>query len=199
MGRKSTRWPAQADIPNGEGHVYTDGSAIRRRGKCRAGCGVWFGEQSPHNISSSMRGKQTANRAEMTAIVLALRKYMNSMDTDNILVVFSDSKLCMDGINKWLGTWKLDGWTRDGKPLKNADLWRLMDRVLSALEQSRIKVRFKHVPAHVGIYGNERADRLAGAAAKRALREALRTPQQIQEATLEAMANEILAACLVGL
>ena len=69
------------------------------------------------------------------------------------LVVFSDSQLCVDGINKWMDLWEADGWTRLGNPLENVDLWQVMRRVLTALKQTKnFQVRFQHVPAHVGIW-----------------------------------------------
>ena len=69
----------------------------------------------------------------------------------NLLVVFSDSRLCVDGVNKWMDLWEADGWTRMGNPLENADLWRVMRRALTALKQANIQVQFRHVSAHVGI------------------------------------------------
>ena len=71
-GRHATKWPAPSDIPHGDVHVYTDGSATTKLGQKKAGFGVWFAEGSPLNISTGMRGRQTSNRAELTAIVLTL-------------------------------------------------------------------------------------------------------------------------------
>ena len=68
--------PAPYDVPEGEVHVYTDGSASLRRGRWGAGSGVWFGEQSPYNISTIPPGRQTVNRAELTTIILKVRKVM---------------------------------------------------------------------------------------------------------------------------
>ena len=82
------------------------------------------------------------------------------------LVVFSDSQLCVDGMNKWMDLWEADGWTRMGNRLENVDLWRVMWRVLTTLDSKNLCVKFRHIPAHVGIYGNEKADRLAKAAAR---------------------------------
>ena len=83
-----------------------------------------------------------------------------------------------------------------GHPLENADLWRVMRRALTALARAKIQIRVRHVPAHVGIYGNEKADRLAKAAARRAHLAAARTEEQRQDQALDALADSIIAAIL---
>ena len=113
-----------------------------------------------------------------------------------VLVVWSDSRLCVDGINEWLPLWEADGWTRRGRPLENADLWRVMRRALQALSAAGFGIVVRHVPAHVGIYGNERADRLAKAAAKRAHMAAARTQEQRLEQQIESLADSIVAAII---
>ena len=52
------------------------------------------------------------------------------------------------------------------------------------------------MPAHVGVYGNEKADRLAKAAARRAHLAAARTDEQREDQALEALADSIIAAIL---
>ena len=95
-----------------------------------------------------------------------------------------------------MGLWEADGWIRMGHPLENADLWRVMRRALTALARAKIQIRVRHVPAHVGIYGNEKADRLAKAAARRAHLAAARTEEQRQDQALDALADSIIAAIL---
>ena len=112
------------------------------------------------------------------------------------LVVISDSQICINGINKWLSLWEADGWTRRGNRLENADLWKVMRRALAALAQANILAKFVHVPAHVGVYGNERADRLAKAAASRAHLAATRTNEQREDQALDSLADSIVAAIL---
>ena len=71
-----------------------------------------------------------------------------------------------------------------------------MRRALTALATVKIQIRVKHVPAHVGIYGNEKADRLTKAAARRAHSAAARTNDQREDQALEALADSIIAAIL---
>ena len=89
----------------------------------------------------------------------------------------------------WLPLWEAEGWTRRGNRLENADLWKVTKRVLSALVKANFEVEFRHVSAHVGVYGNEHADRLTKAAAKRAHLAAARTDEQREEQALEALAE----------
>lgn len=196
VGTTLTRRPAPDDVPTGEIHVYTDGSASLCRGRWGAGCGVWFGDQSDFNISAIPPGRQTNNRAELVAIVLAIRKAMTLPTEFNSLVIFSDSRLCVDGISKWLPLWEADGWTRNGQRLENVDLWKVIRRVLSTLDQKGISFTIKHVPAHAGVYGNERADRLAKAAARRAHQAHARTAEQREEQAINALADSIVDAIL---
>ena len=145
-----------------------------------------------------MRGRQTNNRAELTAAVLALRKALDWPTLYRCVTVFSDSKLCVDGVNDWLERWQIDGWTRSGNQLRNQDLWMLMSRVLAQYKRRGIQVRFEHVPAHVGIKGNERADRLAKAAVRRAFRDAFLTSVQIRDRWLENAADDIVFGILAA-
>ena len=92
--------------------------------------------------------------------------------------------------------WEVEGWTRMGHPLENTDLWRVMRRALTALKAANIRLRVRYVPAHVGIYGNEMADRLSKPAVKRAHIAAARTDEQRQDQELEALADSIIAAIL---
>ena len=92
--------------------------------------------------------------------------------------------------------WKASGWRREGRDLQNIDLWILLDKVLTEYQTRGIEVEVKNVPAHVGVYGNEMADRLAGAASKRAHRNAHMSRRERDERNLETMADVIVASLL---
>ena len=182
-----------------EFHVYTDGAASIKRGLWKAGCGVWFLNDQSHNICTRPRGKQTNNRAELTAVILALRKSLQVMDRKLKLVIFSDSKYCIDGINISMRSWKIEGWTRKGKPLRNTDLWKVLDRALNAISNANVQVEFKHVLAHVGIYGNEQADKLAKTVMEKGHRLVPQTASQALDLALDKIADDIVDACLVSM
>ena len=99
VGTRVTRRPEPDDVPDDEVHVYTDGSASLRRGRWGAGSGVWFGEKSNFNVSAIPPGRQTNNRAELAAIIYAVRKAMEWPKEFRLLVVWSDSRITVDGIN----------------------------------------------------------------------------------------------------
>ena len=179
--------------------MYTDGSASSKNGVTKAGCGVWFADDSPFNISTGLKGRQTNNRAEMTAAILALRQAQKWPTLYKQVTLFSDSKLCVDAVNIWLSRWRIDGWTRDGKDLHNVALWQLLSRVLDDYKAKGIDVQFAHVPAHVGIHGNERADKLAKAAVRRAHANANLTPSQRLSRWVEDEADRIVAGITANL
>ena len=69
----------------------------------------------------------------------------------------TDSQYVMLGISEWIHSWKKRGWrTADKKPVKNEDLWRLLDDLAREREIEWLWVR-----GHDGNPGNERADELA--------------------------------------
>ena len=135
------------------------------------------------------------NKAELTVVILLVRKALGMLAQHQKVVVHSDSKYCTDGKNKSMQKWFMDGWTRRGKHLRNADLWKVMQRPLNAMKEARLNVEFRHVPAHVGIFGNVKVDKLAKAALQWAHKNAPRTHEDLVDLELYWIANEIVAAC----
>ncbi len=95
----------------------------------------------------------TNNRMEMRAAIEAL----NALKGPREVILHTDSKYVMDGINRWMPAWKKRGWkTANKKPVKNQDLWQELDEAVS-----RHKIKWKWVRGHTGVDGNEEADALA--------------------------------------
>ena len=90
---------------------------------------------------------------ELTAAIRALE----SVSRPASVTVVTDSVYVRDGITKWIGRWKRNGWrTSNRKPVRNADLWKALDAA-----QSRHDVRWEWIKGHAGHPQNERADGLA--------------------------------------
>jgi ribonuclease HI len=136
--------------------IYTDG-ACRSNGKddSKAGYGVYFGDDDERNISKKLQGKiQTNNRAELMGVIEAL-KILNSTQK---AIIYTDSQYVQKGLDQWIHNWKKKNWkTSTGKDVLNQDLWKILDTEKNKKPLAQIK----YVTAHVGIKGNEEADKLA--------------------------------------
>ena len=95
----------------------------------------------------------TNNRMELSAVIEAL----GALKGPCHVVVYTDSSYVQKGISEWIHAWKARGWkTADKKPVKNDDLWRLLD-----VAAARLEIEWCWVKGHAGDPGNERADALA--------------------------------------
>ena len=71
--------------------------------------------------------------------------------------------------------------------------------MLTEYESKGIEVAVTHVPGHVGIHGNERADRLAKAGSQRGHRDAVLTPAEREARRLEGMVDALVAGLLAAI
>jgi ribonuclease HI len=97
----------------------------------------------------------TNNRMELTA-ALALMRELHSLPRHPALVIRTDSRYLIDGLERWIHGWKRKGWrTASGGPVLNRDLWEELDA-------ARVPdVRFQHVKGHSGDPDNDRCDAIA--------------------------------------
>jgi ribonuclease HI len=93
---------------------------------------------------------------ELQAVIGALQALKRPVEVR----LYTDSQYVRRGILEWVPQWKARGWkTADKKPVKNQDLWELLDA-----EAARHRIEWHWVPGHAGVPGNERVDALANAA-----------------------------------
>ncbi len=132
-------------------NVFTDGA-------CRGnpGPGGWGALLIAGRHRRTLHGGEpdtTNNRMELTAAIKAL----NALQGPRKVILHTDSKYVMDGINEWLPNWKNRGWkTAAKKPVKNKDLWQELDTAVG-----RHEIDWRWVKGHDGNPGNETADELA--------------------------------------
>ena len=102
----------------------------------------------------------TNNRMELTA-ALALLELLRDLPRHPDLVIRTDSRYLIDGLQKWLVGWKRKGWrTASGGQVLNRDLWEQLDR-------ARLPdLSLVHVRGHSGDPDNDRCDAIAVAFAR---------------------------------
>ena len=131
--------------------IYTDGACRGNPGP--GGWGVWL--QSGENAKELYGGEleTTNNRMELTAAIRALTALKQRCHVQ----LYTDSEYVRNGITEWIVGWKRRNWkTSARKPVKNSDLWMLLDEAVSAQE-----VEWHWVKGHSGDLGNDKADELA--------------------------------------
>ncbi len=131
--------------------IFTDGACSGNPGP--GGWGAILRAGAHERELSGGERATTNNRMEMMAAIEALR----ALKGPSYVLLHTDSRYLMDGATKWLPQWKKRGWkTADKKPVKNEDLWRLLEQV-----SEPHAITWKWVRGHSGHVENERVDALA--------------------------------------
>lgn len=135
--------------------IYTDGGCHGNPGP-----GGWAVVVIADDVAKQLSGgeKQTTNnRMELTAAINALKIIHNTPDfLQKQIIVNIDSQYVKNGITIWIKNWKAKGWkTADKKPVKNQDLWILLDSLNEGLN-----ITWNWVKGHAGIKYNEICDQL---------------------------------------
>lgn len=131
--------------------IYTDGACRGNPGP--GGWGVLLIAGKHRKTLHGGAPETTNNRMELTAAIEAL----NTLERPSRVILHTDSRYVMDGINDWMPNWKKRGWkTAARKPVKNQDLWQALDDAVG-----RHDIDWRWVKGHTGNPGNETADELA--------------------------------------
>ena len=127
-------------------HIYTDGSVGPE------GVGSAFIAPSLNYSKKYTLTEVTVFTAELLAIYMSLN-FINSKKGIKEWTIFSDSKSSLEAIES------------DGSS-KREDLVHATVNLLSELKKKKTNVTLQWIPSHVGIRGNELADKAAGEAAR---------------------------------
>ncbi len=134
--------------------IYTDGACRGNPGPGGWGALLRYGDKEKTLLGAET--DTTNNRMELMAAIQALA----ALNTACLVELYTDSKYVQQGISEWLPGWKKKGWIKaDKKPVKNADLWQLLDH-----EASRHTVSWHWVKGHSNHPENDIADALANQA-----------------------------------
>lgn len=134
--------------------IYTDGACRGNPGP--GGWGALLIHAERKKTLSGAEKETTNNRMELTAAIEALTALKQACRVD----LYTDSKYVQKGISEWMTAWKARGWKKaDKKPVKNADLWEILDR-----EAVKHDIKWHWVKGHSGHPENEYVDQVANEA-----------------------------------
>jgi ribonuclease HI len=131
--------------------LFTDGACKGNPGP--GGWGVLMRYGSVEKPLCGGEANTTNNRMELMAAIAGLQALKESCH----VILTTDSQYVRKGITEWIEGWKKNGWRTSAKaPVKNADLWQVLDQ-----EQARHQLEWRWVKGHSGHRENELADELA--------------------------------------
>ena len=147
MHKKEFKTVAEEPMIN----IYADGGCRGNPGP--GGWGVLMQTGCAEKELCGGERDTTNNRMELTAVIRSLE----ALKRPSTVNVHTDSQYVQKGISQWIHNWKRNGWrTSDKKPVKNADLWQILDGLAT-----QHQIKWIWVKGHAGHPGNERADALA--------------------------------------
>jgi len=139
-----------------EVHAFTDGACLGNPGP--GGWAALLRARGSERMLSGGEADTTNNRMELMAAIGALEALTRPCQ----VLLTTDSRYVMQGIEQWVPKWRANGWrTADKKPVKNQDLWERLSAA-TLLHQ----VRWQWVRGHNGHIENERVDQAARAQAE---------------------------------
>ena len=131
--------------------IFTDGACRGNPGP--GGWGVILRSGSHEKELFGGEQSTTNNRMELRAAIEGLA----ALKRPSRVTVTTDSQYVRQGITQWIEGWKRNQWrTSAKKPVKNQDLWQMLDELTC-----RHDVTWEWVKGHSGHPENELADALA--------------------------------------
>ena len=133
--------------------IYTDGACLGNPGPGGWATIIFDKKKGKKMEKVGSEMMTTNNRMELTAIIESLKP----IPLQSNLIVFTDSKYVINGIESWIFQWKKNNWlSSNKKQVKNMDLWILLDKIVK-----NFKIKWEWVKGHSGDKFNEEVDKLA--------------------------------------
>lgn len=140
--------------------IFTDGACLNNgKENPRAGWGLvdgpGFTGQPIRTASGRLEEKgpfgdpgiQSSNRAELRAVIAALRLRHWTGEGFNTMVIATDSEYVTAGSTEWTRTWIKNNWRTAGKTdVKNKDLWEMLLGEVERWDDEGLSIQFWKIP-----------------------------------------------------
>lgn len=138
--------------------IFTDGGCEPNPGKAGSGVAVYREDKISELWYGLFNPQGTNNTAELNALHQALLMAENEIAQKNTVAIFCDSKYSIQCVTQWAVGWQKKGWKKKDGEIKNLEIIQVMFALYMKLKKS---VQVLHVNGHVGVEGNELADRMS--------------------------------------
>tara|TARA_B100001123_G_C15340518_1_gene1034648 strand:- start:3064 stop:3855 length:792 start_codon:yes stop_codon:yes gene_type:complete len=144
-------------------NVFTDGScSMNGTSNAKAGIGIYFGKNDIRNVSQRIKGKQTNNTAELSAVIEVFSILKDEIKQGKLIQIYTDSEYVIRCGGDYGEKCEIIQWKKKKGTIPNVEL---VKELYSLLKQNR-NVTLKHIKAHTNkkdeySKGNEEADKLA--------------------------------------
>ena len=147
------------DLTSHDVMVFTDGGCEPNPGKAGSGMAIycqgkvselWYGLFNPNG---------TNNSAELNALHQALLVAEKTISEKQTVKIMSDSQYSINCITNWAYGWKTKGWKR--KVAGDIANLEVIQQAHALYDSIKDNIDIAHVAAHIGIEGNELADRMS--------------------------------------
>jgi len=138
--------------------IFVDGGCNPNPGEAGSGVAVytngvlsslWYGRYQPAG---------TNNTAELAALHYGLVLASEAIKKGLSAAIFADSGYAIQCITQWAVGWEKKGWKRKAGDIKNLEQ---IQEIYAVYLQIKDKVEVHHVNGHIGVEGNELADRMS--------------------------------------
>lgn len=168
--------------------IFTDGSARGNPGPGGYGAIAIYPNAYGEPQVDELGGRETLttnNRMELKAVIEGIKNFINYYQSlsEYSFTMYVDSSYVVKGATEWMNGWKRNKWITAGKEeVKNKDLWQELDQLLEhgdgkgisassmprignlnvgVRKSSALKIEWKLIEGHAGVWGNERCDVIA--------------------------------------
>lgn len=138
--------------------IYTDGGCEPNPGEAGSGLAVYRDEHISELWYGLYNPKGTNNTAELNALFQAMVMAEDEFKKQRSVAIFCDSKYSIQCVTQWAAGWEKKGWKKAGGEIKNLGLIQEMYALYQTL---KAQIQILHVNGHIGVEGNELADRMS--------------------------------------